>query len=263
MIGLGSLLVFTVFASLSRRSGVEMLFYVSALIGLVGMCTSATWLKERLQMQKEQSQGVRELVKVVRENLGLKASYLCGLVARADTAVIGTYLITWAVSLAPDYGLSSEAASFKGAVPMMVMGAFTLVAFPVFGILLDRWGRVPTMILCLVLGGTGFFLIAASPAPFLSPSTLLGVLLAGCSVCGAVVGSSALTSDVSPRGLVGATLGGLNTMAQIGLIFFLLIGGVLFDKIGPWGVFFVKGAANIVVGLYIFLIRKKIKIHPA
>jgi len=76
------------------------------------------------------------------------------------------------------------------------------------------------------------------------------------------VGSSALTADASPKGLVGSALGGLNTMAQIGMIFFLASGGLLFDKVGPWGVFLTKGIANIVVGLYIFTIRKKIRIHP-
>ena len=262
MIGLGSLLVFTVFTSLSKRGGIEMLFYTSALIGVVGMVMTLSGLRERLPEQKEQKRGVKELMGVVRKSLALKASYLCALVTRVDTAITGTYLITWAVKLAPRYGLSSEAASFKGAVPMMVMGTFTLIAFPVFGILLDRWGRVPTIILSLFLGGMGFIFIARSPTPFLSTSTFLGVILVGCSVCGAVVGSSALTADASPQGLVGSALGGLNTMAQIGMIFFLASGGLLFDKLGPWGVFLTKGITNIVVGLYIFAIRKKIRIHP-
>jgi len=262
MIGLGSLLVFTVFTSLSKRGGIEMLFYTSALIGVVGMVMTLSGLRERLPEQKEQKRGVKELMGVVRKSLALKASYLCALVTRVDTAITGTYLIAWAVKLAPRYGLSSEAASFKGAVPMMVMGTFTLVAFPVFGILLDRWGRVPTIILSLFLGGMGFIFIARSPTPFLSTSTFLGVILVGCSVCGAVVGSSTLTADASPQGMVGSALGGLNTMAQIGMIFFLASGGVLFDKLGPWGVFLTKGLTNIVVGLYIFTIRKKIRIHP-
>jgi MFS family permease len=188
----------------------------------------------------------------------MKASYLCAFVTRVDVPITATYLITWAVKVAPRYGLSSEAASFKGAVPMMIMSTFTLVAFPVFGILLDRWGRVPTIILSLFLGGMGFILISGSPAPFLSATTLIGVVLVGCSVCGAVVGSSALAADASPRELMGSVLGGLNTMAQIGLILFLALGGVLFDKVGPGSIFLVKGITNLVVGLYIFGVREKI-----
>ena len=61
-------------------------------------------------------------------------------------------------------------------------------------------------------------IIAGAPSPFISVTTLIGVTLVGCSVCGAVVGSSALAADASPPSLVGATLGGLNTMAQVGLL---------------------------------------------
>ena len=261
MIGLGALLVFTVFSPLGRRSGIEMLFYASALIGVVGVVMSFLGLRERLPERKEESAGVKELISVVKESLAMKASYLCALVTRVDVPITATYLITWAVQIAPRYGMTSETASFKGAVPMMVMSTFTLVAFPVFGILLDRWGRVPTIILTLFLGGMGFLIIAGAPSPFLSGATLIGVTLVGCSVCGAVVGSSALAADASPPELMGSTLGGLNTMAQVGLIFFLAIGGVLFDKVGPGGVFVVKGMANIVVGLYIFAVRKKIRIN--
>jgi MFS family permease len=262
MIGLGALLVFTVFAPLGRRSGIAMLFYASALIGAVGVVMALFGLRERLPERTESTTGVKELIGVVKKSLAMKASYLCALVTRVDVPITATYLITWAVQVAPRYGISSETASFKGAVPMMVMSAFTLVAFPVFGILLDRWGRVPTIILTLFLGGLGFMVIAGAPSPFFGVATLIGVTLIGCSVCGAVVGSSALAADASPPPLVGATLGGLNTMAQVGLIFFLAIGGVLFDKVGPGGVFAVKGVANLVVGIYIFVVRKKIRIKP-
>ena len=263
MIGLGALLVFTVFAPLGRGRGVEVLFYASALMGVGGIVLSFLGLRERLPETRKQNAGVGELLGVVRASRAMKASYLCAFVTRVDVPITATYLITWAVKVAPRYGLSSEAASFKGAIPMMIMSAFTLVAFPVFGILLDRWGRVPTIILSLLLGGMGFILVAGSPAPFLSATILVGVVLVGCSVCGAVVGSSALAADASPRELMGSVLGGLNTMAQIGLIVFLALGGVLFDKIGPGSIFLVKGITNLVVGLYIFAVRKKISTRPA
>ncbi|MBW2184457.1 MAG: MFS transporter [Deltaproteobacteria bacterium] len=262
MIGVGSLIVFTALAPLGKKSGVEMLFYVSVFIAVAGTILTLWGVRERLPEKKVEKRGLKELLGAVNKSLALKASYLCGLVTRVDVAITGTFLITWAVTLAPRYGLSSEEASFKGAVPMIVMSIFTMIAFPVFGILLDRWGRVPTIILSLFLGGAGFLLVAASPTPFLSTSTFIGVLLVGCSVCGAVVGSSALTADASPPGMVGSALGGLNTMAQIGMILFLASGGVLFDRFGPWAVFLVKGTANLAVGLLIFIIRKKIRIHP-
>ena len=51
-------------------------------------------------------------------------------------------------------------------------------------------------------------------------------------------------------------------MQPIGILFFLAVGGVLFDKLGPWGAFLVKGIANILLGIWIFIVRGAIKIQP-
>jgi MFS family permease len=261
MIGLGSLVVFTALAPIGRKTGVEMLFYISAGIAAAATVLSLLGLRERLPEQKSGQGRVKELLRIVNKSFPLKASYLCAFITRVDVAITPTFLIAWAVMLAPKYGLSSEAASFKGTVPMMVMGAFTLFAYPVFGILLDRWGRVPTIILTLLLGGAGFLCVASSPTPFPNIFTILGVLLIGCCVSGAVVGSSTLAADASPPELVGSTLGGLNTMAQVGMILFLFSGGVIFDKLGPGWVFITKGIINIALGIYLFIVRNKIVVR--
>jgi MFS family permease len=253
--------VFTVLAPIGKKNGVEMLFYISAGIAAAGTFLSLLGLRERLPEQKSTQGKVKKLLRVVNKSMPLKASYLCAFITRVDVAITPTFLIAWAVMLAPEYGLSSEAASFKGTVPMMVMGAFTLFAFPVFGILLDRWGRVPTIILTLLLGGAGFLCVASSTTPFPDIFTILGVLLIGCCVSGAVVGSSAMAVDASPPELVGSTLGGLNTMAQIGMILFFFSGGVIFDKLGPRWIFITKGIINIALGICLFIVRKKIAVR--
>jgi len=263
MIGLGSLVVFTVCAPLGRKSGVEMLFYISACIAAAGTVLCLCGLRERLPEQKSEKRGFKELIRVVKNSPVLQAGYLCAFITRADIVLLGTYLIAWAVKIAPEYGLSSEAASFKGAVPMMVMGGFSLFAYPVFGILLDRWGRVATIILTLLLGGAGFLCVAASPTPFPGILSIVGVLLIACSVSGAVVGSNALSVDASPPELVGATLGGLNTVAMIGIIIFLFCGGLIFDKVSPGWVFIIKGLINLALGILFFIARKKISVNSA
>jgi MFS family permease len=261
MIGLGSLVVFTVFAPIGKKSGVEILFYISACIAVAGSVLSLCGLRERLPEQKSVQRGFKEILRIVIKSPALKASYLCAFITRTDVVLTATYLIAWAVKIAPEYGLSSGAASFKGAIPMMVMGTFSLFAYPMFGILLDRWGRVPTIILTLFLGGAGFLCLAASSTPFPGTFIILGMLLIGCCVSGAVVGSSALAVDASPPELVGSILGGLNTLAQIGLILFLFCGGVIFDKLNPGWVFLIKGIINLSIGILFFIVRKKITIQ--
>ncbi len=259
MIGLGSLVVFAVFAPMGKKGGVETLFYIAACIAVAGTVLTLVGLRERLPQQTKEQKGVKELLLVVKKSMAIKAGYLCAFITRVDVTLTATYLIAWAVSIAPEYGMSSEAASFKGAVPMMVMGTFSLFAYPVFGILLDRWGRVPTIMLTLFLGGIGFLCVAASPTPFPGIFNILGVLLIGCSVSGAVVGSNALAVDASPPELVGSVLGGLNTVAQVGLILFLFSGGVIFDKLNPAWVFLIKGIINIALGIFFVIAQKNIK----
>lgn len=257
MFGLGSLFVFAVFAPIGKKNGVEMLFYIAAGIAAAGTLLTLLGLKERLPETKSEKRGLKELLRIVGKSSALKTTYLCGLVTRVDVAITPTYLIAWAVAIAPQLGISSEEASFKGAIPMMVMGTFSLFAFPVFGILSDRWGRVPIIILSLFLGGAGFLCIGASPSPFISIPTLAGMLLVGCSICGAAVGTNTLTADASPPGFVGATMGGLNTLAQVGMILFLAGGGVVFDRLGPEMVFLTKGVINLLLAGYFLMQRKK------
>jgi MFS family permease len=76
----------------------------------------------------------------------------------------------------------------------------------------------------------------------------------------ASLGAITLTADVAPKPLLGSILGGLNTMQPIGILIFLQIGGLLFDKVGYWTPFALKGIANLVCGLCILAVRKRIVI---
>ena len=78
-------------------------------------------------------------------------------------------------------------------------------------------------------------------------------------MAGAITGANTLASDASPKGLVGSILGGLNTMQPIGILFFVGVGGYLFDKIGPEAAFALKGFASLLLGVWFFMIKGSIK----
>ena len=103
--------------------------------------------------KKAVQQGIMEILREVNKRLPLKASYLCSLITRADIVIVGTFMVAWAVKAAEQHGLTSGEATAKGAIPMIVMGVFSMVVMPVVGILIDRWGRIPTILLCLFSGG--------------------------------------------------------------------------------------------------------------
>ena len=140
---------------------------------------------------------------------------------------------------------------------MIVMGVFSIIVMPVVGILVDKWGRIPTIILALFLGGIGLILIGVCPDPF-SGLIYPGVLLAAFGMAGALVGANTLAADASPKGLVGSILGGLNTMQPIGVLFFLGVGGYLFDAFGPGWAFGVKGVATLLLSIWMFAVRNRI-----
>jgi hypothetical protein len=53
-------------------------------------------------------------------------------------------------------------------------------------------------------------------------------------------------------------LGGLNTLQAVGILFFQQLGGYLFDSLGPGWVFGIKGVANIVLAVWLLVVRKQI-----
>jgi MFS family permease len=153
--------------------------------------------------------------------------------------------------------MTAEAATRAGSKPMIAMSVAAFIAFPLVGVMLDRWGRIQTVILTLLMGGIGLLLLGASSDPF-SAMALVAVVLVGVGVSGAIAGANTLATDASPRQLVGSVLGGLNTMQPIGIIFFQQLGGYLFDVLGPGWVFGVKGTADIILAMGLFAARKSI-----
>jgi hypothetical protein len=61
--------------------------------------------------------------------------------------------------------------------------------------------------------------------------------------------------DAAPLTLMGAVMGGLSTMQPIGILFFLSLGGVLFDSLAPGAAFGLKGIASIALLVWLFIIR--------
>ena len=257
MMGLASLVVFGAIAPLARTGGVKGLFLVSSLIAVAGVLCTWLFLKDHIPEQRREHVGFKYIFRMVSKNSALKASYLCCLITRADVAVLATFIISWAVQAADKHGMTSAVATQKGSIPMIVISVVSFAAFPAIGILLDRWGRVPTIITSLMLGGAGMLLIAISPNPF-SGLIFLAVALAAIGMAGSIAGANTLATDVSPKQMVGSILGGLNTMSPIGMLFFLQVGGYVFDVLGPGWAFGVKGAASLLLGIWVFSIRRRV-----
>jgi MFS family permease len=162
------------------------------------------------------------------------------------------------VYVAEDFGIDSTTAASKGAMVMLAMTFATLISFPVVGILLDRLGRLPVLIGALLTGGSGYCLLAMTGNPF-SPLLYVFACMIGIGFAGAVTGANTLASDAAPKHMLGGIMGGLTSMQPIGVLIFLQAGGFLFDRVGYWAPFALKGAADLACGLWIAAVRKRVE----
>jgi len=108
------------------------------------------------------------------------------------------------------------------------------------------------------MAGTAVYL-ASEDSDFVTGQIIyVNAGLIGIGFAGAVTGANTLASDASPKPILGSIMGGLNTMQPIGVLFFLQVGGYLFDKVGYWGPFALKGIADVICGLWILSVRKRL-----
>jgi MFS family permease len=257
MMGLGTIIVFGVLAQIARRTGLLGLFYVAGAIGLLGAIVSRLGLKDRMPKEKPQRLGIGEIFKVVSKDLALKVSYVAAFVTRPDPLIKATFVILWMVYAAGKFGISPVKATARGGIVMMIGGLFSFAAFPIIGVLLDRWGRIPVLVSGLIIAGIGFCSAAFIENPF-SPAIYIFICLTAIGLSAATTGANTLCSDAAPKPLLGSILGGLNTMSPIGILIFMQLGGFLFDKVGYAGPFVLKGIASLACGLWILAIRKRI-----
>ena len=258
MMSLGSFVIFGVLAQVAVRVELLFLFFVIGLLAALGAVISRAGLVDRMPEKKEVSPGYREVYGAVSKSLSLQVSYVTTLVSRADVVIIGTLIFVWTVYVAEDFGIDSTTAASKGAMVMLAMTFATLISFPVVGILLDRLGRLPVLIGSLLTGGTGYCLLAMTGNPF-SPLLYVFACMIGIGFAGAVTGANTLASDAAPKHMLGGIMGGLTSMQPIGVLIFLQAGGFLFDRVGYWAPFALKGAADLACGLWIAAVRKRVE----
>ncbi len=257
MMSLGAFIIFGVLAQIAVKVDLLTLFYIIGGLAILGAFISRVGLVDRMPKEKPKKLGYKEIYRTVSKSLSLKVSYIVTFVARADVVIIGTLIFVWVVYVAEDFGIDPVRASTKGAIVMLVMTFATFFSFPVVGVLLDRIGRIPVLIATLIIGGTGYCLMAMTENPF-SPVLYIFACMIGIGFAGAVTGANTLASDASPKPILGSVMGGLNTMQPIGVLIFLQLGGFLFDKVGPWGPFALKGIADVACGLWILSVRKRL-----
>jgi DHA1 family tetracycline resistance protein-like MFS transporter len=79
---------------------------------------------------------------------------------------------------------------------------------------------------------------------------MLPVTVSAAGQAGCFVTPSILAVDVTPPDIRGSLLGAFNVVGGMGQVFFIQVGGILFDAMGPASPFLFVGLANLVVMAY-------------
>jgi MFS family permease len=142
-------------------------------------------------------------------------------------------------------GLSEQMIGTLFLVLMLAVALASLLA----GHLADRWGKMRSVSLGMVLGSLGLWLLPLTPH--------LGLLAASAVLLGVSYALStpawhALVSELAPPGRVGLAMGASQTAQGLGLVLGPLLGGLMWDTLGHQSPF-LGAAAFLTAGTVVLL----------
>jgi MFS family permease len=199
--------------------------------------------------------GKKPALVLLKEGFGLAArsrrialSYASAFVARGDLAIVGLFAIAWGKQAAVARGMSTAEALSAGLVPFIVAQSVALVWPAVIAVPLDRMARLSVLALCMGLGAIGYCSMILVGDP-LAPVSLPLFALLGIGQISAFLGAQTVIAKEAPEELRGSVIGAFNFCGAVGILILSLLGGLLFDAVGPWATFFMVGVLNGLVAL--------------
>ncbi|MGN7612220.1 magnetosome biogenesis transporter MamH [Magnetococcales bacterium HHB-1] len=262
MMAFAATLVYAVLMQIPKHAGVTVTLWLAAIIALIGAWLAKNYLVEAIKPKTSHTFPAREVWELVKREPGLRLSFLSAFTSRNDMVIVGLFLMTWFIYFSDliEEITHAQAASQAG---MMIgfIGLVILMSITAWGRSVSRIGRVPAVAMGLFLSGIGFVAFGLNVNPFgwwmLIPAFFVGLGQAGC-----LLAPQTLALDLAPKEIRGSVLGVFNTVGCIGIIFFLLVGGILFDYVGPTAPFIFTGIANFLIVGYALIVMNGEKQRP-
>jgi MFS family permease len=181
-------------------------------------------------------------------------SYLAAFAGRSDNAIKGLFISVWVLQVAPEAGITQPQAFAHAGKLMGLMGAITLIWTPLFGFVLDRLNRVTGMAVAMLLAAVGYGSMGFISSP-LDNAMLPFFVLLSIGQGSAIIASVTLLgqeASAAERGTIVATNA---WFGAIGILVATLLGGYLFDVIGPSAPFVMLGVFQTVVFAFAVFVR--------
>jgi len=208
--------------------------------------------EEKIPLARLASSGIREA-----KNPRIALAYAAAFVARGDLVILGTFSILWGATAAIDQGIDPSEAVSKGRMIFVIATSAALAWIPVMATIMDRFNRVTTMIICMVLGALGYLCVGFVDDPLDLGSVWPFFVFLGIGQISTFLGAQTLIGQEAPKLQRGAVVGMFNTAGAVGILVSSWFGGMLFDSIAPAAPFVLVGIMNGAVAIFAIIVRIK------
>ncbi|MFI6924535.1 MFS transporter [Nonomuraea spiralis] len=240
-------------------------FLVVAGLVLLGALALRGTLAPGLAAPVEQRVGLTRLVgegvRLARDP-GVALSYAASFVARADLALVASFLSLWIVDYAKAVrGMSATEALAKSGAIVGIAYMVIVVGAPLFGWLGDRMRRQDVVILAQALAAAAYLstLLVSDP---LGPGMMLVAAAVGLGEVGVITTAGPLLAQQVPARFRGASFGVQTLCGAIGIFVVSGVGGWLYDLWRPAAPFALAGACGLLVALFGLVVRNRVTPSP-
>jgi MFS family permease len=180
--------------------------------------------------------------------------YAGAFASRADMVIITIFITLWVAQSGLTAGMSASASAARGGMVIGITLLSALVWSPVFGWLGDRLDRVTVMIVGFLLAAAGYGWIGSVGDPA-ATAAIPALILLGVGQSSAVLSATLLLGQEAPPHIRGSVFGVQSFCGALGILVISVVGGRLFDAVGPWAPFTVMGVVNGIVCLWAIAVR--------
>ncbi|MEV4064188.1 MFS transporter [Nonomuraea dietziae] len=204
---------------------------------------------------------IGEGVRLARDP-GVALSYAASFVARADLALVASFLSLWIVDYARSVrGMSATEALAKSGAIVGIAYTVIVVGAPLFGWLGDRMKRQHVVILAQAVAAAAYLstLLVSDP---LGPGMMLVAAFIGLGEIGVITTAGPLLAQQVPARYRGSSFGVQVLCGAIGIFVVSGVGGWLYDLWRPAAPFALSGACGLLVVLFGLAVRRRVVPHP-
>ncbi len=230
------------------QSALGVVALVAGVSAIVLWLTLKPGVPTSVDAKKPISKLLSEGIAAAKSNRRIAISYCAAFVARGDIAIVGLFAIAWGNQAAIADGFSAADAASKGNIPFVIAQSTALLWPAIIAVPLDRMKRMKALSWCMGLGMVGYCALVLVGDP-LKPLAIPFFVLLGIGQISAFLGAQTIIGKEAPEAVRASVIGVFNFCGALGILILTGIGGVLFDRVGPWAPFFLVGLLNGAVAL--------------